>query len=94
MSVHRVVAVIPARFGSTRLPGKPLLLLGGKPMVAHVVAAARRAPIVSAVLVATDHEDIAAAAREAGAHLARIHRRTSGSLPPRRPTTTLQARSP
>jgi len=61
------VAVIPARFGSTRLPGKPLLQLAGRPMVAHVVRAALRAPSISAVFVATDHEGVAAAAREAGA---------------------------
>jgi CMP-2-keto-3-deoxyoctulosonic acid synthetase len=62
-----VVAVIPARFGSSRLPGKPLLQLAGRPMVAHVVRAALLAPSVSVVLVATDHEGIAAAARDAGA---------------------------
>lgn len=61
------VAVIPARFGSSRLPGKPLLQLAGRPMVAHVVRAALLAPSISTVLVATDHEGIAAAAREAGA---------------------------
>ena len=35
-----VIACIPARFGSTRLPGKPLLPVDGEPMIAHVVRAA------------------------------------------------------
>ena len=61
------VAVIPARFASTRFPGKPLAPLLGRPMIAWVVAAARAAVRVDQVLVATDHDGIAAAARTAGA---------------------------
>lgn len=57
--------VIPARFASTRLPGKPLLDLAGKPMVVRVAEAAARAGARS-VLVATDHDGVAAAAREHG----------------------------
>ena len=57
--VPRVIAAIPARFGSQRLPGKPLLGLGGEPLIAHVVRAAQAARSVSRVLVATDHEGIA-----------------------------------
>ncbi|MCO4771629.1 MAG: 3-deoxy-manno-octulosonate cytidylyltransferase [Deltaproteobacteria bacterium] len=49
----RVLAVIPARMESTRLPGKPLAMLGGKPMVVHVLDAVRRARVDHAV-VATD----------------------------------------
>jgi 3-deoxy-manno-octulosonate cytidylyltransferase (CMP-KDO synthetase) len=56
-----VVAAVPARWGSTRLPGKPLLPLGGKPMVQHVYERAARAPGVSRVVVLTDDERIAAA---------------------------------
>jgi len=65
----RVLAVIPARYGSSRLPGKPLLpILGGEPMIAHVVRAALAARTVNEVLVATDHQDVAKAAEAAGAH--------------------------
>lgn len=60
--------VIPARFGSTRLPGKPLLPLAGKPMIAHVVARALDAG-ATAVVVATDDERIAHAAAAAGAEV-------------------------
>jgi 3-deoxy-manno-octulosonate cytidylyltransferase (CMP-KDO synthetase) len=54
----RTVCVIPARYGSQRLPGKPLTLLRGRPMIQWVVEAARRFRVVDEVLVATDHEEI------------------------------------
>jgi 3-deoxy-manno-octulosonate cytidylyltransferase (CMP-KDO synthetase) len=63
----RVLGVIPARYGSTRFPGKALALLGGRPLVAHVIENALRARRLDRVLVATDDERIARAAREAGA---------------------------
>ncbi len=53
-----VVAVIPARYGSTRFPGKALAPIAGKPMVQHVFERARAASQVSRVLVATDDERI------------------------------------
>ncbi len=62
----KVVVGIPARFGSSRFPGKPLAMLAGRPMIAHVVERARSAG-VGPVFVATDDERIAQAAREAGA---------------------------
>jgi 3-deoxy-manno-octulosonate cytidylyltransferase (CMP-KDO synthetase) len=49
-----VVAIIPARYGSTRLPGKPLAMIGGKPMIQHVYESASRAKGLDRVLVATD----------------------------------------
>ncbi|WP_305073524.1 3-deoxy-manno-octulosonate cytidylyltransferase [Propionivibrio sp.] len=58
-------AVVPARYASTRLPAKPLLDLGGKPMVARV---AERAVLSGAdeVWVATDHPDVVKAAEASG----------------------------
>ena len=53
-----VLAVIPARYASSRLPGKPLVQLAGKPMIQHVWERVRRARSVSRVLVATDDERI------------------------------------
>lgn len=50
----RVVIVIPARYGSTRLPGKPLAEILGKPMVQHVYERALLVPEAKAVIVATD----------------------------------------
>jgi 3-deoxy-manno-octulosonate cytidylyltransferase (CMP-KDO synthetase) len=57
--------VIPARFGSTRLPGKPLLPLAGKPMIQWVYERARRSS-ARQVIVATDDERIARLVRELG----------------------------
>lgn len=56
-----IVAIIPARFGSTRLPGKPLSDIHGQPMVQRVYERVRRAASVARVLVATDDERIARA---------------------------------
>jgi 3-deoxy-manno-octulosonate cytidylyltransferase (CMP-KDO synthetase) len=52
------LAVIPARYGSTRLPGKVLISLGGKPMIQRVWERVRQASLVSDVVVATDDERI------------------------------------
>jgi 3-deoxy-manno-octulosonate cytidylyltransferase (CMP-KDO synthetase) len=49
-----IVAVVPARFASTRLPGKPLLAETGKPLIQHVIEAAHRARRIDRVIVATD----------------------------------------
>lgn len=62
-----ILAVIPARYASTRFPGKPLVPLLGVPMVAHVVARVREAGVADEVVVATDDERIAEVARAAGA---------------------------
>ena len=58
----RVLAVIPARLGSTRLPRKPLREIAGQPMIAHVYRAVRSSPLLRPedVLVATDSEEILA----------------------------------
>ena len=61
-----VLAVIPARFASTRLPGKPLVSLGGKPMIERVWERVRQASSVSGVLVATDDERIRSAVEAFG----------------------------
>ncbi len=60
---------IPARFESTRFPGKPLALLAGKPMIVHVIERAL-ATGLGRVIVATDHQGIADVAKEAGAEVA------------------------
>ena len=60
MSTNRTLVLIPARMASTRLPGKPLLDIGGVPMIVHVLRRAEGAGI-GRVAVATDTPDIAAA---------------------------------
>jgi 3-deoxy-manno-octulosonate cytidylyltransferase (CMP-KDO synthetase) len=61
-----VVAVIPARFGSTRFPGKPLAAKTGKPLIQHVCEQAARSRAIERIIVATDDARIAAAVRGFG----------------------------
>ncbi|MEV0313976.1 N-acetylneuraminate synthase family protein [Nonomuraea fuscirosea] len=63
----RVLAVVPARGGSAGVPLKNLALVGGVPLVTRAVRACRRAELIDQVVVSTDHDGIAATAREAGA---------------------------
>jgi 3-deoxy-manno-octulosonate cytidylyltransferase (CMP-KDO synthetase) len=62
----RTVAIIPARFASKRLPGKPLADLCGKPMIQHVYERTSQARLLDAVCVATDDKRIAAAVHAFG----------------------------
>jgi len=62
----RTFGIIPSRFGSSRFPGKPLALLAGKPLVAWVVEAVRRAKSLDDVFVATDDERIVEAVERCG----------------------------
>ncbi|MFE1297581.1 cytidylyltransferase domain-containing protein [Streptomyces sp. NPDC058733] len=66
---RRVLAVIPARGGSKGVPAKNLAPVGGVPLVARAVRACRAARLVTDVVVSTDDQAIAAAAREAGAEV-------------------------
>lgn len=61
-----ILAIIPSRYASTRLPAKPLADICGKPMVQHVVEQAKRSTLITEVIVATDDERIAAAVRAFG----------------------------
>jgi 3-deoxy-manno-octulosonate cytidylyltransferase (CMP-KDO synthetase) len=65
----RILGVIPARFASSRFPGKALALVANKPMLQHVWERASQARYLTDVLVATDDERIAAAARKFGARV-------------------------
>jgi 3-deoxy-manno-octulosonate cytidylyltransferase (CMP-KDO synthetase) len=61
------IAVIPARYSATRLPGKPLVSLGGKPMIQRVWERASQAERITRVIIATDDERILTAAAGFGA---------------------------
>jgi 3-deoxy-manno-octulosonate cytidylyltransferase (CMP-KDO synthetase) len=69
MSIPDFIVAIPARFGASRLPGKPLRLLGGEPVIAHVVRRAQAAGAREA-WVATDDARIAEAVAGSGAQVA------------------------
>ena len=62
----KIYGIIPSRFGSSRFPGKPLAMLAGKPLVAWVVEAVKKAKSLDEVLVATDDERIVKAVEEYG----------------------------
>jgi CMP-N,N'-diacetyllegionaminic acid synthase len=81
--VPSAIALVPARAGSTRVPGKNVHPLGGHPLIAYTIAAARQAGIFDAVVVSTDSEEIAAIAGRYGAE-----------VPGLRPTEMASATSP
>lgn len=62
----RAIAVIPARYGSTRIPGKPLAEIGGRSMIERVLERAQQATLISRVIVATDDQRIADAVGDYG----------------------------
>ena len=64
------LAVLPARLSATRLPHKPLRLLGGRPLIVRVWERVCELGVASEIVVATDHPDVAAVCREAGARVA------------------------
>jgi 3-deoxy-manno-octulosonate cytidylyltransferase (CMP-KDO synthetase) len=68
--LDRAVIVIPARYHSTRFPGKPLAKLWGKPLIQHVYERAVQSTRCSRVIIATDDAGIAAAASGIGAEVA------------------------
>jgi 3-deoxy-manno-octulosonate cytidylyltransferase (CMP-KDO synthetase) len=78
MSSGKVVVVIPARYGATRLPGKPLVSLAGKPMIQRVYERAKLAKTPDRVIVATDDERILRAVEAFGgeARMTRADHRT------------------
>ena len=63
------IAIIPARGGSKRVPGKNIALLGGKPLIAYSIEAALGSGLFERVIVSTDSESIARVAREYGAEV-------------------------
>ena len=67
MKRENCAIVIPARWGSKRLPGKPLLEISGKPIISLVIERALKSKFASKVIVATDHEEIKKVATDAGA---------------------------
>ena len=60
----RILGIIPARYASTRFPGKPLHLIAGKPLVQHVVERCQQASALAEIIVATDDPRIADVAKK------------------------------
>src|SRR5436190_10394413 len=68
--MSNTLGIIPARWASTRFPGKPLRLIAGKPLLQHVWEASRRATGLDSVIIATDDFRIAESAFGWGAEIA------------------------
>src|SRR5262245_57387498 len=66
---HSVVALIPARQGSKRVPGKNVRALAGHPVLAYTIAPAIESGVFQSVIVSTDSEEVAAIARHYGAEV-------------------------
>ena len=66
---NKVLAIIPARGGSKRLPGKNIKLLNGKPLIAHSIEFAMNSGVIDKLIVSTDSDDIAAVAKQYGAEV-------------------------
>lgn len=69
MSNPEILALVPARGGSKSIPRKNLIIVGGKPLIAHSIEQARASRLVSRTVVSTDDSDIAAVARTYGAEV-------------------------
>ncbi|MDQ3021094.1 MAG: 3-deoxy-manno-octulosonate cytidylyltransferase [Bacteroidota bacterium] len=54
----KILGIIPARYSSTRLPGKPLILINGKPMIQRVYEQSKKSKLLNSVIVATDDKKI------------------------------------
>ena len=79
----KAVALIPARSGSVRVPHKNVRRLGGHPLIAYAIAAARDSGVFDAVVVSTDSEDYAKVARHYGAEVPFLRdARMAGSTSP------------
>lgn len=66
----KIIGVIPARYGSTRFPGKPLVNLKGRPLIQWTIEGAKKSKLLSDLIVATDDERIKAAAEAVGVKVA------------------------
>ena len=64
-----IIGIIPARFGSSRLPGKPLVDIGGKPMLQHTYESAKKSKLLSDIVIAVDDERVYEAAEKFGAQV-------------------------
>src|SRR6266480_1703883 len=70
--MRKAAGIIPARWGSTRFPGKPLYLIAGKPLLRHVWERCRRAKKLDSVIIATDDLRIENAAEASSPHQVKV----------------------
>lgn len=80
--MNKTIAIIPARGGSKRLPGKNIRLLGGIPLIVHSIRYAQQHPFIEAVYVSTDDAEIKAEALAHGAKVVDRPENLSGDFEP------------
>ena len=80
--MSKVVAIIPARGGSKRVPGKNILDFCGKPMIAWSIEAAQKSKLFDAIVVSTDNEEIAKVAIKYGALVPSLRKIAADDLSP------------
>lgn len=64
-----IYGILPARYASTRLPGKPLALIGNKPLIQHTYESAKNSKLINEIIIATDNENILHTAATFGARV-------------------------
>jgi N-acylneuraminate cytidylyltransferase len=82
MVAPRIIAVIPARGGSKRIPRKNIIDFCGKPLIAWTIEAALQSAIFDKVLVSTDSEDIAGTSRQYGAEVPFLRQGAADDMSP------------
>jgi CMP-N,N'-diacetyllegionaminic acid synthase len=86
---QKIVAIIPARGGSKGVPGKNIKFLGGKPLIAYTIEAAKRCSLIDRVIVSTDDNEIAEVAKRYGAEVPfKRPKELAGDMVPTEPVLT------
>ena len=80
MSPMNIIAIIPARGGSKRVPRKNIIPLGGKPLIAYSIEHAKRSKLVSRIFVSTDDDEISCISEKYGAEVIRRPAEISGDI--------------
>ncbi len=81
-SRRKILALIPARGGSKGIPGKNIIEVGGKPLIAHTIRSARGSKLIDKVVVATDDKKIAAVAKRYKTDVVILPKRLTGDKSP------------
>ncbi len=82
MVKNKRIAIIPARGGSKRIPGKNIIDFAGKPMIAWSIEAARDSALFDSIVVSTDSEDIASVAKQYGAEVPALRKTAADDFTP------------
>lgn len=85
MDKKKILAIIPARGGSKRVPGKNVRLLVGKPLIVHTIESAMRSKVIDKVVVSTDDKEISRVSEKAGAQVIKRPKKLAQDRSPTHP---------